>query len=245
MSDSNRSSRRKKHPFDEYFKTDKDPSDKSPLETPANAPDYCAFCLGSLKGKDFRAYSKVIPASAICCDCIRLYALVARFSCDTSSIWFRANPDYEPLRRSILRRFFATSGSVRMKKVIAGLAIRVLQRSTAVMMGETKICRRTGVDLQPIRVALTGVDVEECGIMLKIASDEIGVCFSECTKKEMSSGVAYARLVQYIHGEKRWAELGILMCRGFAPATNTDCAVIYACRATEELPDEVEVIELD
>lgn len=220
-------------------------ADKSPRDIPPTAPTYCAFCCGLLEGKAFRAFSKVLPASAICCDCIPRLALMNKFSSETFDYYFQKTPDYAPLKTKILKRFFAETGSIRVKKIIADLAIRMLTRSSAVLAGEKGKCRKTGMDLKPIRIALVGTNADECFALLKVACSETAMSPMLVDQKSLESGAAFGELLKTIaNAENQWAELGILFCLGYA-IPNARCSVIFACQTAAGLPNDVEIYNID
>ena len=250
--DRNRSSRREQNPLDDYLYGDldnielrKDPADKPPTEIPSGAPAKCAFCMANLGGKDFVAYSKSFPATAICCECVLNLAVMARFARETFAIWFQPNPDYDPLKRSILKRFFAHSGPIRTKNAIAEIAVRILQRTSAIVMKEKDVCRRTGVSLIPIRVALVGSDdmafVED---LLRIACQDVGIAFRRIGKNELANGSGFELLKTQTNNESRWAEMGALLCDDYADPGSIGCAVIFACKSEHGIPDDVELIQI-
>jgi len=222
-----------------------EPADKSPLTMPENAPDFCAFCLEPLAGKEFRAFSKVKQpnASAICCNCVDSFALMSKFSRETFDIYFNGC-DYAPLRSKIMKRFLTEQlGAVPLKKAVADLAIRMLKRGSAVLAQEVGTCRKTGVDLKPIRVAFVGQDAADCAALLKVACAEIAMAFMQTDMASLQSGEAYKQLAKAGgNSENQWADLGVLFCVGYA-VPNANCSVIYACNSEAALPQDVEVIK--
>lgn len=222
------------------------PADKSPRDIPTDSPTYCAFCCATLeKTTPFRAFSKVKPASAICSACIERFALMNKFCGETFDIYFQQQPDYAPLQNKILKRFFAETGSIRLKKAVAGVAIRMLIRGSAVLSGQKgSECPRTGIGLEPIRIAFVGADAEECLTLLRIACSETAMGVMKTDQKDLASGKAFEELIKKTaNSETQWADLGILFCSGYAMA-NAGCSVIFACADAASLPKGIETIRI-
>ena len=221
------------------------PENKSPRDIPADAPQFCGFCCAALEGKAFRAFTKVLPASAICCDCIKRFALMNKFTCETFDIYFQEQPDYEPLQTKILKQFFAETGSIRLKKVIAELAVRLLKRGSAILAGEEGKCSRTGIDLKPVRIALIGANAKDCFPLLKVACAETAMACLTTNRNSLSNGSAYQMLIKTLaNSENQWADLGVLFCAGYAKPDAGRCSVIYACDNEACLPKDVEIIRV-
>lgn len=220
------------------------PADKSPRDIPSDAPTFCAFCCASLEGVHFRAFSKVMPASAICCSCIERFAVMNKFVGETFDIYFQKQPNYAPLKSKILKRFFAETGSIRIKKSIADLAIRLLMRASAALAGQKGKCGKTGIDLQPIRVAFIGANAEECLSLLRVACSETAMSVMETDQKNLANGSAFKDLIKTTaNSENQWADLGILFCSGYT-VPNAGCSVIFVCTDEASLPKDIEIIRI-
>jgi len=220
-----------------------DPARKSPTDLPTNAPAYCAFCTETLAGKDFRAFSKILPFSAICGDCIGRFAVMNKFACETFDIHFSVDQDYSPLKSGILKRLFSATGSIRMKKAVADIAIRLLMQASARIMHKKD--HPNAPELKYQRFALVCENIESCSNLFRVACSETAMAYMETTKQDLEDGSAFDELLKVsANGEIQWASLGVLYCNGYVK-TNAGCGVVYGCNTTERLPANIEIFNIE
>lgn len=202
--------------------------ERSPVERPTCYASKCGFCGKKVNPSEFMAATQSGPEQTACGNCIEMLATMNRFSKNFAIYYNSAN--YESLYDSLIKRVAGEVGSDTLKDQAVSLAIQFLQRSSAVLSGQTgEKDVKTGVSLKLPRVALTGAKAAAFAIILEVACKEIGMPFRRAAAADVISGSAFKDLVKYdSNGETTWAEHGIIFCNSEALPSDES---IYICIA--------------
>jgi len=211
----------------------------------------CSFCGRNLADCHFRAYSRDgYPAAGLCPTCLRRMSKLLTVADNCLTYW-ETMPDYLPLQRRIRQRLYLQPGSVLERRIAMALSIRLLQRASAIFLGdqqqnlEDAHCNKTGVYLGSPQIALIGKSATHCAELLASTSEVTGMPLVSATLEDFRSGRAVERLLDEVCNVPGWMYAAILVVAGYAETDRQDCAIIFTCERISAAMKNVRIIETD
>lgn len=211
------------------------------LKRPQNDPKNCGFCGKDIQASHFRAWTRpqIEPTVVLCMHCIERYAVYATMTRHVG-LYFKPSVNYDPLRDSLRRRLEGEAGSKALKETIIEIGIELLIRVSALQDGAKKICPKTGISLDIMKMAIVCKDHANAMSLFGKVFKELGFFLSCCNPEQLESGKDYEDLIEGI-GNTTWASLAVHICSGYAKP-NTKASVIYLVNDVKEVPEDIRLV---
>jgi hypothetical protein len=109
-----------------------------------------------------------------------------------------------------------------------------------------EICPKTGIVLDPPRIAILSPDPETCLYLLELSCQELALFFDTAKEEELADGTAYTNMRDLKaggnkpSGDEKWAENGIIACLGLVKP-KAKCGVVFCLNSKTVLPRNVNI----